>query len=95
MTAPMIAYNPPRLDPLTQRERGNVFFEEMDKRRSVRFFSDDPVPIELVELAVKTASTAPSGAHMQPWSYVVTGDPDIKRQIREAAEEEAGGLRTA
>jgi len=88
MTAPMIPYNPPRLDPLTQRERGNVFFEEMDKRRSVRFFSDDPVPIELVELAVKTASTAPSGAHMQPWSYVVTGDPDIKRQIREAAEEE-------
>ena len=60
----------------------------MDRRRSVRFFSGDPVPRELIEQAIKTASTAPSGAHKQPWTFVITGDPDIKRQIREAAEEE-------
>lgn len=84
----MIPYTPARLDPAGQLERGRSFFEEMNQRRSVRFFSDEPVPRELVELAIKTASTAPSGAHKQPWTYVVTGDPDFKRQIRQAAEEE-------
>lgn len=84
----MIPYTPERLEPETQLERAGVFFDEMDKRRSVRFFSDDPVPRELVELAVRTASTAPSGAHKQPWTFVVTGDVEVKRQIREAAEEE-------
>lgn len=54
----------------------------------MRFFSDDPVPLGLIQEAVRTASTAPSGAHKQPWTYVVTGDPDIKAQIRKAAEEE-------
>ena len=88
MAAPMIPYTPSRLDPATQEDRARAFFEEMDERRSVRFFSDDPVPLGLIELAIKTASTAPSGAHKQPWTYVVTGDPDIKRQIRTAAEEE-------
>ncbi|MDJ0923665.1 MAG: nitroreductase family protein [Acidimicrobiia bacterium] len=84
----MIPYSLPRFDPATQHERAVDFFAEMDQRRSVRFFSDDPVPRELVELAIKTASTAPSGAHRQPWTYVVTGDPEIKRRIRQAAEEE-------
>jgi nitroreductase len=50
--------------------------------------SDEPVPIDLIEKAVAAASTAPSGAHQQPWRFVVTGDPEIKRQIRIAAEEE-------
>ena len=84
----MIPYSPVRLEPATQLERGRAFYEEMNQRRSVRFFSDEPVPRELVELAIKAASTAPSGAHKQPWTFVVTADPDIKRQIREAAEEE-------
>lgn len=84
----MIPYRPERLDPATQLEQGSRFLETMDGRRSVRFFSDDPVPLVLVETAIKTASTAPSGAHKQPWTYAVTGDPGIKRQIREAAEEE-------
>lgn len=84
----MIPYSLPRLDPAVQLERARAFYEEMDRRRSVRFFSDEPVPRELVELAVATASTAPSGAHKQPWTYVLTGDPAIKAQIREAAEEE-------
>ena len=84
----MIPYSPPRLDLATQKERAQAFFDEMNQRRSVRFFSDDPVPLGLIEEAIKTASTAPSGAHKQPWTFVVTGDRDIKRQIREAAEEE-------
>jgi nitroreductase len=84
----MISYTPHRLDPDTQQQRSLAFFEEMDGRRSVRFFSDDPVPRELIETAIRTASTAPSGAHRQPWTFVITGDPEIKRQIRVAAEEE-------
>lgn len=84
----MVPYTPGRLDPAAQLERAGAFFEEMDARRSVRFFSDDPVPRTLVELAIKTASTAPSGAHKQPWTYVLIGEPEIKRQIRESAEEE-------
>ncbi|MGA7229112.1 MAG: nitroreductase family protein [Acidimicrobiia bacterium] len=88
MPAPMIPYSPTRLETEDQLERGRAFLEEMDRRRSVRFFSDEAVPRELIELAVRTASTAPSGAHKQPWTYVITGDPSIKRQIREAAERE-------
>ena len=84
----MISYASECLTSEDQHLRANSFFEEMDRRRSVRFFSDDPVPRALVETAIKTASTAPSGAHKQPWTFVVTGDPDVKRQIREAAEEE-------
>ena len=88
MAAPMIPYAPQRLDPDTQQQRSLAFFEEMDGRRSVRFFSDDPVPQKLVETAIRTASTAPSGAHRQPWTFVITADPAIKHQIRLAAEEE-------
>ena len=84
----MIPYSPGRPDPATQLERGRTFFEEMDQRRSVRHFSDETVPRELIELAIQTASTAPSGANRQPWTFVVTGDPEVKRQIRVAAEEE-------
>lgn len=60
----------------------------MDRRRSVRHFAPDPVPREAVELALRTASTAPSGAHRQPWRFVVVDDPAVKREIREAAETE-------
>jgi len=76
----------PDADEIVQRARS--FYEQMDRRRSVRMFSPDPVPIEAVELAIKAASTAPSGAHRQPWTFVLIGDPAIKRQIRVAAEEE-------
>jgi len=62
--------------------------EEMGQRRSVRHFSTRLVPKELVEAAIMAASTAPSGAHMQPWTFVLIGDPDVKRRIRIAAEEE-------
>jgi iodotyrosine deiodinase len=88
MSASMIPHQFERLSPNEQRLRADSFYEEMDRRRSVRFFSDAPVPRHLIEQAIRTASTAPSGAHRQPWTFVVTGDPDVKRQIREAAEEE-------
>jgi nitroreductase len=60
----------------------------MDRRRSVREFSSDAVPREAIELAIQTASTAPSGAHRQPWTFVVVDDPALKREIRIAAEAE-------
>jgi len=88
MPAPTVPYERIALSPEEQHDRADTFYEEMNRRRSVRMFSDAPVPRHLVEQAIRTASTAPSGAHKQPWTYVVTGDPDVKRQIREAAEEE-------
>jgi len=68
--------------------RATDFFAEMDQRRTVRAFSPDPVPQRLIELAIQTASTAPSGAHQQPWTFVAVGDEDTKRHIRQAAEAE-------
>jgi iodotyrosine deiodinase len=68
--------------------RGRDFYAEMDRRRTTRHFSGEPVPRELIELAVRTAGTAPSGAHQQPWTFVVVSDPEIKRRMREAAEAE-------
>ena len=70
------------------RRRAAEFHTEMDRRRSVRMLSDEPVPFDLIERAIETASTAPSGAHHQPWRFVVTGDPVVKREIRAAAEAE-------
>ncbi|MBA3972994.1 MAG: nitroreductase family protein [Candidatus Solibacter sp.] len=60
----------------------------MRTRRSVRDFSAEPVAVELIESAVRTAASAPSGANQQPWRFVVVSDPEIKRRIREAAEAE-------
>ncbi len=77
-----------RLAPAAMRERAVAFHEAMDARRSVRDFAPDPVPRELIELAITTASTAPSGAHRQPWRFVAVSDAGIKREIRLAAEEE-------
>ena len=67
---------------------GQAIVAEYASRRSVRHFSDRPVPKRLIELAIEAASTAPSGAHRQPWTFVVVGDPATKRRIREAAEAE-------
>jgi len=69
-------------------KRAHEYYDLMEKRRSVRQFSPDPVPRELIELAIATASTAPSGAHRQPWSFVAVNEPEIKREIRIAAEAE-------
>lgn len=83
-----IPYRPERLPEEEMLRRARDFHAEMDRRRSVRDFSPDPVPRELIELAIRTASTAPSGAHRQPWKFVVVGDPEVKREIRKAAEAE-------
>lgn len=65
-----------------------TFLASMSTRRSVRHFSPDPVPYELIANAVATAATAPSGAHQQPWTFVLVDDPETKRRMREAAEVE-------
>jgi len=68
--------------------RSNAFYEDTKRRRSVRDFSDKPVPKKIIENCIKAAGTAPSGANLQPWHFVVVSDPEIKKEIRIAAEEE-------
>lgn len=68
--------------------RAEQFYQEMNQRRTVRFFSDEPVPRELIELAIHTAGTAPSGANKQPWKFVVVDDAALKKEIRDGAEVE-------
>ena len=68
--------------------RSRAFLEVMRTRRTVRDFSDRPVPFELIGNAVATAATAPSGANLQPWRFVVVSDPERKRRLRAAAEQE-------
>ena len=85
---PFIPYHRPRLDEDEMRRRADDLYAVLDSRRSVREFAPDPVPRDLLETAIRTASTAPSGAHRQPWRFVVVDDPEIKRQIRIAAEAE-------
>lgn len=69
-------------------ERGAAFYESMNRRRTTRHFATTPVPREIIERAVATAGTAPSGAHQQPWTFVAISNAELKRQIREAAEQE-------
>lgn len=83
-----IPYQPQTFPEQETLERARQFYTFMDRRRSVREFSDKPVPREVIEQLLLTASTAPSGAHKQPWTFCVVSDPDLKRQIREAAEKE-------
>jgi nitroreductase len=68
------------------RARLEDFYAEVSRRRTVRDFSPRPVPRDIIELALRAANTAPSGANLQPWHFVVVSAPDVKRRIREAAE---------
>jgi len=68
--------------------RARTFCEEIRRRRTVRDFSNQPVPREVIEYALLAAGTAPSGANLQPWHFTVITDLDMKRRIREAAEVE-------
>jgi iodotyrosine deiodinase len=77
-----------RLSPDESHQRARAFYEEMNRRRTTRHFAADPVPRELIQLAIQTAATAPSGAHQQPWTFVAVSDPSTKQAIRDAAEEE-------
>ncbi len=75
-------------------EELDVLYDVLRRRRSVRAFSDRPVPREVIERIVRVATTAPSGANKQPWRFVCVQDPDTKRQIRIAAEKEEHELYT-
>jgi nitroreductase len=77
-----------RLPIETSRQRVASFRDLLRRRRSVREFAPDPVPQDVVDVAIEAAATAPSGANRQPWRFVVVRDPDRKRRIREAAEAE-------
>lgn len=83
-----VPYRPKRLPAEESLARAAELRERMNERRTVRMFSPDPVPEQAVIDAIAVASTAPSGAHQQPWTFVLVEDPDLRRQIREAAEEE-------
>jgi nitroreductase len=75
-----------RLSPDEQLAHSREFLARMQTRRTVRDFSSEPVPFELIANAIATAATAPSGANQQPWTFAVVSDPQIKKRIREAAE---------
>lgn len=70
------------------KQRAAAFREDMQRRRTVRQFSDRPVPREIIADCLLAAGSAPSGANMQPWHFVVVSDPAVKKQIRAAAEKE-------
>jgi len=77
-----------RRPPGEMLERAAAFYRELNRRRTTRHFSTEPVPRELIEWAIRTAGTAPSGAHQQPWTFVAVSDRATKQAIREAAEQE-------
>lgn len=70
------------------QQRSSDYFNWLDERRSLRVFSDKSVDKSVIENLIKSASTAPSGAHKQPWTFCAVGNPSIKSEIRKAAEEE-------
>ena len=70
------------------KQRASDFRAHMQQRRTVRHFSDKPVPRQIIEECLVTAGTAPNGANLQPWHFVVVSDPKVKHEIRVAAEEE-------
>lgn len=85
---PFVQYTKETVPATEMIQKSCEFFRWMDKRRTIRDFSDLPVPREVIEQLILTASTAPSGAHKQPWTFCAVSDPAIKKKIREAAERE-------
>lgn len=83
---PLVDYQEYPVDEM--RCRAEAFYAELRRRRSVRDFSDRPVPREIIESCLRVAGTAPNGANLQPWHFVVVSDRDTKRRIRVAAEAE-------
>ena len=83
---PYSSYHKYPTDEMLQRAR--IFREELQRRRTIRTFSTRPVPREIIEECLRAAGTAPSGANMQPWHFVVVSDPNVKKQIRAGAEKE-------
>lgn len=85
-TIPLTTYREYPVDEM--RQRVTDFYEEIDRRRTVREFSDRPVPRDIIETALRAAGTAPSGANLQPWHFVVVSGAETKKKIRVAAEVE-------
>lgn len=85
-TIPLTTYREYPVDEMRQRVAD--FYEEIDRRRTVREFSDRPVPRDIIETALRAAGTAPSGANLQPWHFVVVSGAETKKKLREAAEVE-------
>ena len=83
-----VKYSPLQFTEKEMLERSKSYYELLDKRRSVREISDRPVDEQVIHHIIQTASTAPSGAHKQPWTFCVVSNPEVKKQIREAAEKE-------
>ncbi|HRJ28372.1 MAG TPA: nitroreductase family protein [Cyclobacteriaceae bacterium] len=83
-----VKYSPEQYSEKEMLQRSKDFYQRMDKRRTVRDFSDKAVPQQVIENIILTANTAPSGAHKQPWTFCVITDPAIKKQIRIEAEKE-------
>ena len=83
-----VRLEPPRYPPDEMRARAHEFYKEMKRRRSVRDFSAEAPPREVLEHCLLTAGTAPNGANLQPWHFVVVSNPTVKAEIRKAAEAE-------
>ncbi len=88
MESKYIPYNYQKVSSSTSVKQSEDFFETMDKRRSVRQYSNQEIPRSVIENIIKTASSAPSGAHKQPWTFCAISDPELKKEIRKAAEQE-------
>ena len=88
MAAEFVPHRFERLPDEVMRARSEAFLEALRRRRTIRAYSTEPVPLDVVENAVAAAATAPSGANQQPWTFVVVTEPELKRGIRGAAEEE-------
>ena len=83
-----IPYHRPHLSASDLLKKSTDFYQCMEERRTVREFSDKPIPKEVIDTLLRTASTAPSGAHKQPWTFCVVSSPELKKQIRMEAEKE-------
>lgn len=83
-----VPYSPERYSEETMLRKSKDFYSLMNQRRSVRFISPEPVPREVIDRVVHTAGTGPSGAHTEPWTFVVVSDPEVKHQVRLIVEEE-------
>lgn len=83
-----VAYQPRVYEEGEMLERAKAFYQWMNNRRSVREFGAKPIPRELINIILSTASTAPSGAHKQPWTFCAVYNQELKSQIRNAAEQE-------
>lgn len=88
MTDNFIPFKQKELTADEQLKASETFYQQLDKRRSIREYSDKPIDIKVIENIIKAASTAPSGAHKQPWTFCVISNTDLKSKIRAAAEEE-------